>query len=134
RTGDRYDLLVHEPPDGDEVLPLLVGELLADGEEVRPEGFPEVRARHLRHHWLPSGVRSASRNAWTAAARRPESAASSRWPPWYTCSWLRGISRCMIRALTSGMIGSSSPARISVGGRSFGSRGRLVQPRVEISW
>src|SRR5206468_12029534 len=125
------------PPDGDEVLPLLVGELLADREEVRPERFPEVSAGHLRHGSLPSGVlgmRSASRNAWTAAARRPESAASSRWPPWYTCSWLRGISRCMIRALTSGMIGSSSPARISVGGRSFGSRGRLVQPRVEISW
>ena len=65
RADDRHDLLVDEPPDGDEVLPLLVGELLADGEEVRPEGFPEVRARRLRHCWLPSGVRSASRNAST---------------------------------------------------------------------
>src|SRR6266699_4154219 len=81
RADDRHDLLVDEPPDGDEVLPLLVGELLADGEEVRPEGFPEVRVRHLCHRWLPCAVRSASRNASTAAARRSESAASSRWPP-----------------------------------------------------
>ena len=71
RADDRHDLLVDEPPDGDEVRPLLVGELLADGEEVRPEGFPEMHARHLRHRWLPfrawpSGVvRSASRNAST---------------------------------------------------------------------
>jgi hypothetical protein len=28
---------------------LLVGELLADGEEVRPEGLTQMRARHLRH-------------------------------------------------------------------------------------
>src|SRR6266516_5934552 len=82
RADDRHDLLVDEPPDGDEVLPLLAGELFPDGEEVRPEGLPEMRARHLRHYWLPSGVRSASRNASTAEARRSGSAASSRWPPW----------------------------------------------------
>src|SRR5450755_4325857 len=52
RADDRHDLLVDEPPDGDEVVPLLVGELLSDGKEVRPEGFPEVRARYLRHGWL----------------------------------------------------------------------------------
>jgi hypothetical protein len=40
----------------------------------------------------------------------------------------------MIRALTSGMIGSSSPARISVGGRSLRSRGMLVQPMPDMSW
>src|SRR5438067_13568718 len=68
RADDRHDLLVDE--------------LLADGEEVRPQRLPEVRARHLRHGWFPSAVRSASRNACTAAARRSESAASSRWPPW----------------------------------------------------
>jgi hypothetical protein len=87
RADDRHDLLVDEPPDGDEVRPLLVGELLADGEEVRPEGFPEMHARHLRHRWLPfrawlSGVvRSASRNASTTGAMCSASAASSRWPP-----------------------------------------------------
>jgi len=47
RADDRHDLLVDEPPDGDEVRPLLVGELLADGKEVRPEGLPEVLASHL---------------------------------------------------------------------------------------
>src|SRR5216684_9192681 len=81
RADDRHDLLVDEPPDGDEVRPLLVDELLADGEEVRPEGFPEMCARHLRHCWLPSAVRSALRNVSTAEARRSVSAASSRWPP-----------------------------------------------------
>ena len=50
------------------------------------------------------------------------------------CSLLCGISQCMIRALTSGMIGSSSPARIRVGGRSRGSRGRLVQAMLASSW
>jgi len=50
------------------------------------------------------------------------------------CSRLRGISQCMIRPLITGMIGSSSPARIKVGGCSFGSHGRLVQPMVAISW
>ncbi len=88
RADDRHDLLVDEPPDRHEVRPLLVGELLADGEEVRPEGFPEMCARHLRHRWLPfvawlSGVaRSASRNASTTGAMRSASATSSRWPPW----------------------------------------------------
>src|SRR6202035_3769518 len=86
RADDRHDLLVDEPPDRDEVRPLLVAELLADGEEVRPQGFPEMPA-HLRHRWLPfmawlSGVvRSASRNASTTGAMRPAAAASSRWPP-----------------------------------------------------
>jgi len=40
-----------------------------------------------------------------------------------------GISRCMIRALTSGMMGSSSPARIKVGACRRGSCGRLVHAR-----
>jgi hypothetical protein len=46
RADDRDDLLVDEPPDRDEVRPLLVGELLADGEEVGPERFTEVSGRH----------------------------------------------------------------------------------------
>jgi hypothetical protein len=37
-------------------------------------------------------------------------------------------------ALTSGMIGSSSPARISVRWRSSGRNGRLVQPALAVSW
>ena len=77
-AGDRHDLLIDEPPDGREVRPLLVGELLPDGKEVRAEGFPQLRARDLCHSWLPSPVRSASRNACTAVARRSASAASSR--------------------------------------------------------
>jgi len=47
RADDRHDLLVDEPPDGDEVLPLLVGELLADREEVRPERLAEMLASQL---------------------------------------------------------------------------------------
>ena len=78
RPDDRHDLLVDEPPDGGEVRPLLVGELLPDGKEVRAEGFPQLRARDLCHSWLLSPVRSASRNASTAGPRRSASAASSR--------------------------------------------------------
>jgi hypothetical protein len=37
-------------------------------------------------------------------------------------------------ALASGMIGSSSPAMISVGWRSSGRNGRLVQPAPAVSW
>ena len=42
----------------------------------------------------------------------------------------RGMSQCMIRALASGMIGSSSPARIRTGGRSPGepAAGSSTQP------
>jgi hypothetical protein len=40
----------------------------------------------------------------------------------------------MIRALASGVIGSSSPAGIKAGLRSRGSSGRLVQPARDISW
>jgi hypothetical protein len=48
RAGDgRGDLLVDKPPDGPEPVPLLVGELLADGEEVRAEGLAEMLANHL---------------------------------------------------------------------------------------
>jgi hypothetical protein len=38
------------------------------------------------------------------------------------------------RALASGMIGSSSPARMSVGCRSSGRNGTLVQPAPAASW
>ena len=38
------------------------------------------------------------------------------------------------RALASGMIGSSSPARMSVGWRSNGRNGTLVQPAAAASW
>ena len=126
---DRHDLLVDEPPDRDEVRPLLVGELLADGEEVRPEGFPEVLARDLRHCWLPSCLREVGiqerlhgggQSGGVGGQLEVAAAVDVQLAP--------RISRCMIRALTSGMIGSSSPARISVGGRSRGSHGRLVQP------
>jgi len=37
-------------------------------------------------------------------------------------------------ALASGMIGSSSPARMSVGWRSSGRNGTLVQPAPAVSW
>jgi hypothetical protein len=37
-------------------------------------------------------------------------------------------------ALASGMIGSSSPARMSVGWRSSGRNGTLVQPAEAASW
>ncbi len=77
RADDRHDLLVDEPPDGDEMLPLLVGELLADGEEVRAERLPEMRADDLCH----PGLLSAVRNASTIGAMRSASVASSRWPP-----------------------------------------------------
>jgi len=40
----------------------------------------------------------------------------------------------MILALTSGMIGSSAPARISVSWRMSGRNGRLVQPTPAASW
>ena len=45
-----------------------------------------------------------------------------------------GRRQVMIRALTSGMIGSSAPARMSVGWRISGSNGRLVQPAPAASW
>src|SRR5271165_3784843 len=67
------DLLVDEPADGDEVLPLLVGELLADGEEVRAERLPEMRADDLCH----LGLLSAVRNASTIGAMRSASVASA---------------------------------------------------------
>jgi hypothetical protein len=38
------------------------------------------------------------------------------------------------RALASGMIGSSSPARISTGWRSHGRNGTAVQPATAASW
>jgi hypothetical protein len=47
RADDRHHLLVDEPPDGDEVRPLLVSELLADGKEVRPQGLSQMLASHL---------------------------------------------------------------------------------------
>src|SRR5207302_8587894 len=84
RADDRHDLLVDETPDGHEVRPLLVGELLADGEEVRSEGFPEMRARHLRHRWFPfmawlSGAAGlGARNASTTGAVRSGSRSGSR--------------------------------------------------------
>jgi hypothetical protein len=37
-------------------------------------------------------------------------------------------------ALASRMIGSSSPAMMSVGWRSIGRNGRLVQPAPAVSW
>src|SRR5207302_3101250 len=83
RPDDRHDLLVDEPPDGGEVRPLLVGELLADGKEVRSEGFPEMRARHLRHRWFPfmawlSGAAGlGARNASTTGAVRSGSRSGS---------------------------------------------------------
>ena len=40
------------------------------------------------------------------------------------------IWRCRMRALSSGMIGSSSPARISTGIESVCSQGRLLQPLI----
>jgi hypothetical protein len=40
----------------------------------------------------------------------------------------------MIRAFTSGMIGSSFPARIKVGCRTSGSAGKLVHPTPARSW
>jgi hypothetical protein len=40
----------------------------------------------------------------------------------------------MSRALASGMIGSSSPDRMSVGWRSMGRNGTLVQPAPAVSW
>ena len=55
RADDRHDLLVDEPPDGDEVRPLLVGELLSDGEEVRAERLPEMLASGLSHSRLLPG-------------------------------------------------------------------------------
>src|SRR5262249_38670203 len=58
RADDRHDLLVDKAPDRDEPRPLLVGELLAHGKEVRAERLPEMPARHLGHPWLPSAVRS----------------------------------------------------------------------------
>src|ERR1019366_1872986 len=45
---------------------------------------------------------SAVRNASTIAAMRLGSETRSRCPPWYICSSLRGISRCIIRALAGG--------------------------------
>jgi hypothetical protein len=96
---------------------LLVGELLADGKEVRPEGFPEMRARRLRHCWLPSGW--VSRHRGTPPQPRP--GVQGRRPvrdgrPGRCAALASPYQRCKIRALTSGMIGSSSPARIRVGG------------------
>ena len=44
------------------------------------------------------------------------------------------MSRCISRALTSGMSGSSSPAKTRVGCRSRGRNGRLVQPAPAVSW
>ncbi len=44
------------------------------------------------------------------------------------------MSLCISLALASGMIGSSSPAMISVGWRSSGRNGRLVQPAPAVSW
>jgi hypothetical protein len=44
------------------------------------------------------------------------------------------MSRCISRALAIGMIGSSSPARMSVGWRSHGRNGRLAQPAEAVSW
>jgi hypothetical protein len=49
RPDERHDFLVDEPPDGDEVRPLLVGELFTDGKEVRPEGFSQMPACYLCH-------------------------------------------------------------------------------------
>ena len=81
-ADDRHHLLVDELPDGGEVRPLLVGELLAYGEEVRPERLPEMGAHGLCHCRFPSWVRSVSRNASTTGARRSAPTPSSRWPPW----------------------------------------------------
>ena len=44
------------------------------------------------------------------------------------------MSRFISRALTSGMIGSSSPDKMSVRWRSSGRNGTLVQPAAAASW
>jgi hypothetical protein len=44
------------------------------------------------------------------------------------------MSSFISRALTSGMIGSSSPDKMSVRCRSSGRNGRLVQPALARSW
>jgi hypothetical protein len=44
------------------------------------------------------------------------------------------MSSFISRALASGMIGSSSPAKIKVGWRSSGRNGTLVQPAPAMSW
>jgi hypothetical protein len=44
------------------------------------------------------------------------------------------MSRLISLALASGMIGSSSPARMSVLCRSSGRNGTLVQPAPAVSW
>ena len=59
---------------------------------------------------------------------------SPRWPPWKTCSRDFGMSSFINRALTSGMIGSSSPDKMSVRWRSSGRNGTLVQPAPAVSW
>jgi hypothetical protein len=55
RVDRGQHLAVDEAPRGDEVLPLLVGELLADLEVVRGERIAEVRVGHgLRGHRVSS--------------------------------------------------------------------------------
>ncbi len=71
RAGGRHHLLVDEPPDGDEARPLLVGELLADREEIRPEGFPEMLASGLGHRRLLPGRGTPPRPQRCSRGRRP---------------------------------------------------------------
>ena len=56
----------------------------------------------------------AVRKASTIGASSVASDTSPRWPPWKTCSRAFGMSSFISLALASGMIGSSSPDKMSV--------------------
>ena len=70
-----------------------------------------------------------------AAAISAGRSSRNRWPALRTtCSRASGMQRARMRPLTSGTIGSSSPASTSVGCWRRRSHGRLVQPVMAYSW
>ena len=96
---------------------------------------------------VPRCHASALARAWSARrGRPPRRARGSRRPPRRsapaapagtggrrrrtTCSRALGMQRARIRPLTSGTIGSSSPANTRVGCRRLPSHGRLVHPLI----
>ena len=74
------------------------------------------------------------RNRETSGPSSSAEVSSPRWPSSKTWREELGSSACMIRAFTSGMMGSSFPARTKVGWRMSGRAGRLDQPTPARSW
>src|ERR1700757_4793968 len=150
-VDDRQDLGLAERPDLGHDLFFLVSQLIPHQEIVRPPGTGDVLDQRgggwigvlgasclkradwpwQRCHGRSPGSR---RNFSMTGASSGALCTRSMCPP--ECRYRRecGSNACMMRALTTGMIGSSVPATINVRWRTPRKANRLVQTEPARSW